>query len=209
MVLIYCVKCKKKTETQGEKKAVAKNGKPMLQGICAVCGTKKTVFVKGKQKGGQLLPHTGLEAIKEMPKVMRRGRGQKGGRTILDRLLDSGKLPELHYISPFTGKKHQFTGPGTKLRQRLKAGTNIPHEWSKPVNRIDELALQHDLDYEKFEKHEDRKKADNRMIEALDKIRGDRKAPFSERGDAFIVGGMMKLKRLLGLGKKKRRVRVI
>ena len=204
MPLIYCLSCKVPSETKNLHTVTAKNGRKMLKGTCVFCGREKAQFIKGKQKGGQLLEHTGLESIKEMPKR----RGQRGGRTILDKLLDSGNLPELHYISPFTGKRHGFTGPGTKLRGpsgRLKPGTDTPHEWSKPVNRVDEEALKHDLAYEKFTKHEDRKRADNEMISALDRIRGDSKAPFSERGDAFIVGGFMKLKRLLGLGKKRKK----
>lgn len=36
----YCVKCKAKREMKGEKQVTMKNGRPAVQGICPVCGTK-------------------------------------------------------------------------------------------------------------------------------------------------------------------------
>ena len=42
----YCVKCKKHTETNNLRHFVAKNGRVMLKGTCAVCGKTKTQFVK-------------------------------------------------------------------------------------------------------------------------------------------------------------------
>ena len=36
----YCVKCKAKREMKGEKQVTMKNGRPAMQGICPVCGTK-------------------------------------------------------------------------------------------------------------------------------------------------------------------------
>jgi len=43
---IYCVKCKKKTDTEDPVREVTKNGRPMVVGKCAVCGSKKCRFVK-------------------------------------------------------------------------------------------------------------------------------------------------------------------
>jgi hypothetical protein len=40
MVEAYCVKCKAKREMKDPKKVTMKNGKPAMQGICPVCGTK-------------------------------------------------------------------------------------------------------------------------------------------------------------------------
>lgn len=42
----YCMKCRRKTATLNPKRAVTKNGKPMLQGTCAVCRSKKSSFLK-------------------------------------------------------------------------------------------------------------------------------------------------------------------
>jgi hypothetical protein len=52
----YCVKCKKAGEMKDPKKKETKNGRWMMQGVCPVCGTKMSVFIKEsdakKKKGG-------------------------------------------------------------------------------------------------------------------------------------------------------------
>ena len=44
---MYCVKCKKKTETTNEQNATTSNNRSMKRGKCAICGTTKTQFIKG------------------------------------------------------------------------------------------------------------------------------------------------------------------
>ena len=44
---LYCVKCKKYTDTVDIQYAVSKNGKNMKRGRCTECGIIKTQFVKG------------------------------------------------------------------------------------------------------------------------------------------------------------------
>jgi len=48
---IYCVKCCKFTETRDVKQKTTKNNRQMLQGICVVCGTKKSTFISASGKG--------------------------------------------------------------------------------------------------------------------------------------------------------------
>jgi len=43
---IYCLKCKKRTTTKKIEKTISKNKRPLLKGICAICGKKKSVFLK-------------------------------------------------------------------------------------------------------------------------------------------------------------------
>ena len=38
---IYCVKCRKKTETGNAELVTMKNGRPATRGDCQECGTKK------------------------------------------------------------------------------------------------------------------------------------------------------------------------
>jgi hypothetical protein len=45
---MYCLKCKKKTETKDQEETTSKNNRKMLKGICVVCGTHKSQFIKGK-----------------------------------------------------------------------------------------------------------------------------------------------------------------
>ena len=89
------------------------------------------------------------------------------------------KLPfELHLPG------HNFTGPGTKLKKRLN-NNNSPKKWSKPINRVDEIAMQHDICYSKFPDTKRRHICDQKMIIALNKI----KKPLSirEKIDRAIV----------------------
>ena len=51
---MYCVKCKKATDTSYVQFAVSKNGRNMKRGTCVICETTKTQFIKA-QKGGLLL----------------------------------------------------------------------------------------------------------------------------------------------------------
>ena len=48
---IYCVKCRKFTEPRDVKQKTTKNNRQMLQGICVVCGTKKSKFISASGKG--------------------------------------------------------------------------------------------------------------------------------------------------------------
>jgi len=47
---MFCVKCKKQTETIDETNSTSKNGRNVKKGKCKECGTNKTCFVKGKPK---------------------------------------------------------------------------------------------------------------------------------------------------------------
>ena len=51
---MYCVKCRKKTNTTNEKLVTTSNNRTMKRGKCSVCGTSKTQFVKSP-KGGSIL----------------------------------------------------------------------------------------------------------------------------------------------------------
>ena len=51
---MYCVKCKKQTDTANEKITTTKNKRNTKRGTCVICGTTKTQFIKAP-KGGSLL----------------------------------------------------------------------------------------------------------------------------------------------------------
>ena len=51
---MYCVKCKKRTDTSNEQLTTTKNNRRMKRGTCVICGTTKTQFVK-YTKGGSIL----------------------------------------------------------------------------------------------------------------------------------------------------------
>jgi len=46
MATAYCMKCRQKREIRNARPVTLKNGRPAVQGVCPVCGTK--VFRIGK-----------------------------------------------------------------------------------------------------------------------------------------------------------------
>ena len=53
-MLLYCLKCRKNTESKNPKVARTKNGRIMLSSKCAVCDSKKSKFVKQQEASGLL-----------------------------------------------------------------------------------------------------------------------------------------------------------
>lgn len=45
----YCVKCKTTREMKDPHEITMKNGKPAMQGVCTVCGTKLTRILSTKK----------------------------------------------------------------------------------------------------------------------------------------------------------------
>ena len=58
-MLSYCLKCKKNTESINPKASKTTNGKTMTLSKCAICGSKKSKFIKEKQAKG-LLSNLGI-----------------------------------------------------------------------------------------------------------------------------------------------------
>ena len=59
-MLSYCLVCKSNTENQDAKMMKTKNGRLMLSLNCAICGNKKSRFVKEKEAKG-LLSNSGIK----------------------------------------------------------------------------------------------------------------------------------------------------
>ena len=58
-MLRYCLKCKKNTESINPKVSKTTNGKAIILSICAICGSKKSKFIK-EQQVKRLLSNLGL-----------------------------------------------------------------------------------------------------------------------------------------------------
>ena len=58
-MLSYCLKCKTNTESINPKVSKTRNGKTMILSECAICGSKKSKFIKEQQANG-LLSNLGL-----------------------------------------------------------------------------------------------------------------------------------------------------
>ena len=52
--MLYCLKCRKNTESKNPKVAKTKNGRIMLLSKCTVCDSKKSKFIKEQEASGLL-----------------------------------------------------------------------------------------------------------------------------------------------------------
>ena len=57
----YCLKCKKDTEDINPRVSNTSNGRTMILSKCAICGSKKSRFIKNQEAKG-LLSNLGLRA---------------------------------------------------------------------------------------------------------------------------------------------------
>ena len=58
-MLSYCLKCKKNTESINPRVSKTTNGKTIMLSKCAICGNKKSKFIKEQQAKG-LLSNLGI-----------------------------------------------------------------------------------------------------------------------------------------------------
>jgi hypothetical protein len=94
---------------------------------------------------------------------------------------------------------HNFTGPGTRLEERLERG-------DEPVNRVDELSLHHDIRYQTIERNSENDglfnfvsdyetiNADVRFISGAIEIGLSPSSTMEERFQAAFVGSLMTIK---------------
>ena len=60
MLLYYCLKCRKNTESKNRNLARTKNGAILLLSKCAVCDSKKSEFIN-EQEASRLLSSLGIK----------------------------------------------------------------------------------------------------------------------------------------------------
>ena len=58
-MLSYCFKCRRNTKSINPKVSKTTNGKPIILSACAICGSKKSNFIKQQEAKG-LLSNLGL-----------------------------------------------------------------------------------------------------------------------------------------------------
>lgn len=86
----------------------------------------------------------------------KRVKRRRGGAFGIQKLLASTGR-EFHWPG------ERYLGPGTKLNKRLKRG-------DPGINRLDNLAKIHDMDYAEAKDIKDKWKADKKMIRAIDRL---------------------------------------
>ena len=91
----------------------------------------------------------------------KRRRRQWGGKLDVQKLLSKTGI-EFHTPG------YHYAGPGTQLTKRLARG-------DPGINRLDKIAKQHDIAYSKAKNLQDKWKADDVMIRAIDRLPGKKK----------------------------------
>jgi hypothetical protein len=119
--------------------------------------------------------------------------------TSLNSVTRNIKLPWAKFPVEMHLKGHSFTGPGTRLDQRLNPD-GTPKDWSKPINRVDNAAYIHDLVYDRYSDTASRNVADRAMINELNNISNP---SVRERIERAVVKPILSAKSSLGLGLKK------
>jgi hypothetical protein len=107
------------------------------------------------------------------------------------------KIPIEFHLRTLKGKKYSFCGPNTKLEERLNPD-DTPKEWSKPINKVDEVCLKHDLAYRDSDLGKGtRRDADKKMLQDLDNLKD---LGFNEKLGKAIIKPIISAKYKLGLG---------
>ena len=172
MEIIYCLKCKTKTETKEVSQSYSKNNKLMLKGKCVLCGSNKIKFISSNING-EGMPSATVQ-----------------GTSMADEIINN--MPEIHL--PF----HNFIGPFTKLDKKLDSNDN-PKKGFEPYNRVDKISMLHDICYRDTPKFKDKNKiCDKEMLKNLREIKP---IGIREWIDKKFVQGVIGTKHFSGLGK--------
>ena len=166
---IFCVQCESKTDTKNLEVITIKN-KRALKGLCVICGSKKIIFV-GEGDTTKCSDKSDYE-----------------GGDLVD-FISTAQPFEKHLPG------HSFTGPSTRLDLRLNPDLTAKDR-SLPINRVDEAAYKHNIQYMSKDK-DIRTKADEAMIKELQNISNP---SFREKIERAIVIPILKTKKFLGLG---------
>ena len=194
---MYCVKCRKNTDTIDLHPAVSKNNRNMIKGTCSVCGRIKNQFVSQNASATSVAQNAPLASLAK-PATAKPVTSVEGGdlTSTINKFTSKIKLP----WAKFPGEMHipgmNFAGPGTNLDKRLTS-TDAYQEWSKPVDRVDNAAYHHDLAYKYYNDKQTRNLADQMMLEEMNAIQNPTQKEIRERK---IIEPIISAKAKFGLG---------
>jgi len=144
----------------------------MLQGKWFICKSNNSQFVKKQQTGGDF-------------------------SSMLNMVTSGIKLP----WTKFKGEIHilgiNFACPRSNLN-KPSTPTGQYHDWSKPVEKVDEAAYHYDLAYQQFSDTVIRNIADRAMLQQMDDIINP---SIRERIERAIIKPIISTKVMFGLGK--------
>jgi len=171
---MYCVKCKKKTETLNSTEITTKNNKHMLKGVCSICGNNKSSFISNKSGKGFSLNSFVNNLPIELHQFAEKGEDIPGG-------------------SFNNQQKYSYCGPGTKYEQRVREGY-------KGINELDSICRLHDKFYNENTDTKTRNISDIALAHRADEIARNTMYDDVQRKDARFISGIMSTKAKFGLG---------
>ncbi len=174
---MYCVKCKKKTETNNITQVRTKNNRLMLKGVCTICGKNKSSFVSNKRGEGFSLNNFVNNLPIELHQFAEKGEN-----------VPNGSFNNL--------QKYSYCGPGTRYEQRIKEGY-------KGINELDSMCSLHDKFYNEHTDTKTRNISDLALAHRAEEIARNSVYDEQQRKDANFIAGIMKNKARFGLGLKK------
>ena len=179
-MIIYCFKCKRKTETIDQLEIKSCSNRNMIKGICSVCGTRKSMFVSltAAEHTGEGFSLNNL--INNLP-IEFHQYAEKG------EYVPGGSFNDQ--------QKYSFCGPGTRYEQRIREGY-------KGINELDKMCKLHDQFYNENKDTKDRNMSDVALAHRADEIARDLNFDDVQRKDARFISGIMKTKAHLGFGVK-------
>ena len=171
---MYCVKCKKKTESENPAKV-----RNMIKATCAVCGSKKVTFVGARGQTGGGIGDTIIKAIGKVGELhLPASKGE---------YIPNGSFNSL--------QKYSYCGPGTKYEQRAREGY-------RGINELDSMCKLHDQFYNENQDAESRNISDAALAHRANEIANDDRFDDEQRRFARFVNIIMNNKVRFGLGVK-------
>ena len=199
-MIIYCLKCKQKTETLDGVELKTSNGRNMIKGICSVCGTKKSVFVSSTVAAApQASTATASPQALTSTAKKHQGKGFDLNNLINNLPIEFHQYAEKGEYVPggsFNDQhKYSFCGPGTRYEQRIREGY-------QGINELDKMCKLHDQFYNENKDTKDGNISDVALAHRADEIARDSNFDDVQRKDARFISGIMKTKAQLGFGVK-------
>jgi transposase InsO family protein len=181
---MYCVKCKKKTETLNATTITTETNKNMTKGLCSACGKNKTSFAPSNKSSSGAASGSGFSLnsfVNNLPiefhQFAEKGEDVPGG-------------------SFNDQQKYSFCGPGTRYEQRVREGY-------KGINELDGMCRLHDKFYNENIDTKTRNISDWALAHRADEIAENPMYDDVQRKDANFISGIMKTKARFGLGMPK------
>src|SRR5580693_6827284 len=176
-MLMYCVRCKQKTDSTNITPSVTTNNRKMLKSICSICGGKKSTFTKSHTTGSGI----GDAIINGI------------GKYVGELHLPTDKGEYVTNGSFNNQQKYSYCGPGTKYLQRVLEGYI-------GINELDSMCKLHDKFYNDNQDTQSRNISDIALAHRANEIANDSRFDNVQRRDAKLVATIMNNKARFGLG---------